>query len=169
MDAALHSLAVGLLGSDDDSLFLPVGISKVTCYSNIETEVWCLARWKQNEGNTRTADIQLISNSGEVQLEIEDLEVQKVSQSAIRQMSGVGAERLVFDLQWKPERLSAIELPPKKWLLIRAANQSEAADAFTTGMKNRLANQKHVVTEVLLERDQQFSSCISKQCQICGN
>ena len=58
-------------------------------------------KWKQNEGKIRTADLILFAASGQVVAEIEELKVQQVSVAALRQMSGSGSERLVYELDWQ--------------------------------------------------------------------
>ena len=145
LDAALHSLAVGLLKSADDHLFLPVGMGRIKSFAAIESEAWCYATWKQNEGKIRTADVTLISTAGEVLLKIDDLKVQQVSLAAMRQMSGIGAERLVYDLQWKPTRLSATKLESKKWL-VAYSNESN----FAGQLQEKLVEQGHQITKVNL-------------------
>ena len=156
LDAALHSLAVGLLKTDDDdNLFLPVGMERVKCYSPIESEAWCFANWKQNERTTRTADLLLFSEQGEVLLEIESLKVQQVSLAAMRQMSGAGAERLVHELKWKPTRLGPGKLDPKKWLVI--SNQDGDGADFASRFANQLREQMHNVVRLRLSPAAEYS------------
>ena len=148
LDAALHSLAVGLLRSGEDHLFLPVGIGKLSFFAPIETEAVCHATWKRNEGKNRSADLKLLSPSGELLLAIEDLKVQQVNLAALRQMSGAGTERLVFDLRWKPNRLPATKLEPKKWLLIGPADSNTLESEFTTKIQERLESEGHQVQQL---------------------
>ncbi|MDB2687671.1 type I polyketide synthase, partial [Mariniblastus sp.] len=144
LDAALHSLAVGLLRSGDDHLFLPVGIGRVDFYAPIETEAVCVAKWIENEGKNRSADLTILSKSGEVLIAIKELKVQQVSLSALRQMSGSGAQRLVYDLIWKPARLPAADLAPKRWLIVNAGE----GDEFAAKVRQRLIDQNHQVEEM---------------------
>ncbi len=169
LDAALHSLAIGLLKTnDDDNLFLPVGIGRVECFAPIEAEAWCSAHWKKNEGPTRVADLVLFSDRGEVLLKIDDLTVRQVSLTALRQLSGAGAESLVYELQWKPARLASSKLESKNWLVISPDQVNAAQAELTTGLVEKLKNLNHSVSTVQLERDANFQSESESEFQFCG-
>ena len=162
LDGALHSLAVGLLREDDGHLFLPVGIGRVRCFQAIENEVWCHATWKQNEGKIRTADLVLFNEAGQVVAEIEDLKVQQVSIAALRQMSGSGSERLIYEMNWERFRLPAASTGNKNWLIVHGENDP-AAPGVVVGLKE----QGHNVIELKIgsggelqsENESQFSMC----------
>lgn len=118
IDGALHSLGVGLLREDDGNLFLPHGIGKIRFVLPLEGDAWCHATWKETEGKLRSADVAIYTEAGEAALIIEDLKVQQVSLAAMRQMSGVGAERLLYALQWRLQRLPVSTTEKTKWLLV---------------------------------------------------
>ena len=143
LDAAFHSLAVGLLRTGETDLFLPVGISSLKSFGPIETEAICHAKWTSNEGSQRTADLKLFSKTGKLLLEINELKVNRVSLAALRQMSGTGAERLVYHLEWKPNPFSPDTLEPKRWLLVRGSDQRE----LSAEIKQKLLDANHQVTE----------------------
>ena len=159
LDAALHSLAIGILKAEDDNLFLPVGIGQVTCHQPITDDVWCHAIWKQTTGSTRTADLFLFDDQGQVLLQILDLKVQQVSLASLRQLSGAGAERLVFELDWQTDRLTPAKLDAKNWLMI--GNSLEKTDEtradFRTLLANQLRESDHRVIEVSLSDEHQGS------------
>ena len=158
LDAALHSLAVGLLKSDDNHLFLPVGIGRVEFYSTIDSGAWCLAKWKSDSGPHRLADILLCSDTGEVLLKIEDLKVQQIDPTVLRQMSGVGAERLVHEIQWKPARLAPEQLPPRKWLLVSSSEVDENENNFVQQFQNHLEELQHQVTQLRIEDEHDWTT-----------
>ena len=158
LDAALHSLAVGLLHDEDESLFLPVGIGRVECYSPIEGETWCYAKWKNTDGKTRNADLLLFNEHGEVLLKIDDLKVQQVSMAAMRQMSGVGAERLAYQLNWQPFRLSKSELESKNWLIIQGkSNGSGPTSNLADQLATRIKAENHNAFSVTLSEGSEFT------------
>lgn len=163
LDGALHSLAVGLLREDDGNLFLPVGIGKVTCHQAIENEIWCHAKWKQPEGEIRTADLVLFTDSGQVAVEIEDLKVQKVSIAALRRMSGSGSERLIYDLNWQNFRLPAANPHAKKWFIVNG-RQDESVAAIIKG----LTDKGHDVVELKLETGASWTQLSERQFSMCG-
>ena len=150
LDGALHSLAVGLLREDDSHLFLPVGIGRVRCFQAIENEVWCHARWKQNEGKIRTADLVLFSETGDVVAEIDDLKVQQVSIAALRQMSGSGAERLIYELNWERFRLPAASTGAKTWLIVHGHDDGVDAPNLPADLTAGLKKQGHSVVQLHL-------------------
>lgn len=118
LDGAFHSLAVGLLREESDHLFLPVGVGRVHCFQAIEQSVWCHAKWNETEGKNRSADLVLFTDSGQVAAVIEQLQVQQVSVSALRQMSGAGVDRLVHELAWQNLRLPTSNTKEKIWLIV---------------------------------------------------
>lgn len=135
LDGALHALAVGLLQEDDGNLFLPVGMKRVSLHQPVDGDVWCHAVWTQPEGRTRTADLTLFDDSNRVLLTIEQLTVQQVSRDVLRQMSGVGAERLLHETQWRNFRLPAADPQPRRWLLVDGTSTSSHAAALLTAMQ----------------------------------
>ncbi len=163
LDGALHSLAVGLLREDDSHLFLPVGIGSVQCFQAIETEVWCHAKWKQHEGKIRTADLVLFTDSGQVVVAIDDLKVQQVSVAALRQMSGSGAERVVYSLDWERFRLPASSIPAKNWLVI-GHRDSNLGGAIT----KKLIDKGHQVVQLNLATDATFEQLDDSVFQMEG-
>ena len=118
LDGAIHSLAVGLLKEDGDSLFLPVGMKRVRFFSEVQNELVCHAKWTKPDGELRTADLTLMDTGGNVVAEIESLQVRQTSRSALRQMSGSGSERLLYDMQWQSFRLPAPSPAKRRWLIV---------------------------------------------------
>lgn len=144
LDAALHSLAVGLLHHDDGHLFLPVGVQRLRCYRPAEDRLWSHARWLTTDGSTRTADLTLYTESGELVAEIQGLRVRQVNRAAIQRLSGRGPERLLYTLNWEPFRLPATDPKRRNWLLVGSASQSQL-DELQTGLEQ----QGHQVTTVV--------------------
>lgn len=152
LDAALHSLAVGLLHGDDDSLFLPVGIGRVECFASTEGDVWCYGKWKDTEGKNRSADLLLFNEQGDVVLKIDDLRVQQVSLAAMRQMSGVGAERLAFQMSWRPFRIATSELNRKNWFVIQIdSSENKPLDAVADRLSQKMVADGHEVVRLQLQ------------------
>lgn len=148
LDGALHSLAVGLLRDGDENLYLPIGIGRIVAHQTIESEAWCHAEWKQSEGKLRTADITLFAESGQILAKIENLQVQQISRSALRQMSGAGAERLLYELTWQPLRLPAATTKKTNWLLIDA---DEASRSLSQQVEAQLGEQNHRVARISVQ------------------
>ena len=137
LDGALHSLAVGLLRTDDDSLFLPIGIGAVTCYQPIDQEIWCHARWRENEGKIRTADLTLFNQNGDVVVQIDRLQVRQISRAALRQISGDSGERLMYELKWQAYRLPASSTTDKKWLIVNGGDAGPMATELTKSLSDK--------------------------------
>ena len=104
LDGALHSLAA-FLEDAAGSLFLPIGIDRLTCWGLVEGRVVCHARLVDFEGELRTADLRLADAEGRVLVEIEGLKVRQVNRAALRQMAGSGPERLMYSVAWRPVNL----------------------------------------------------------------
>ncbi|MEL7499891.1 MAG: SDR family NAD(P)-dependent oxidoreductase [Planctomycetota bacterium] len=138
LDGALHSLAVGLLRSDDGHLFLPVGIGQLELHRGIENEAICHARWNENTGKTRTADLTLLTTEGDIALTIKNLQVQQVDLAAMRKLSGAGAERLIFESHWRPHRLPASEVNDTNWLVVTPAEvDNQLRDELTQALETK--------------------------------
>ena len=163
LDGALHSLAVGLVREDDGNLFLPVGIGRVRCLQAIENEVWCHATWKQNEGKNRTADLTLFNADGRVAVEIEDFKVQQVSVAALRQMSGGGPPRLIYDLNWERTRLPASNTTDKTWLIVSQEN-----DTLANELSQQLLAKQNQAIEVQLQAGAAFTQISDRVFRFCG-
>ena len=138
LDGALHSLAVGLLREDDGTLFLPVGIGRVTCFGPVPSEVWCHATWKSASSSdeianqkpgveARLADVTLFSESGEVFLRIADLQLKQIDRAVLRKMSGAGARRLIYELEWEEFRLPDVSAKAGNWLVLGDPAEESAA------------------------------------------
>jgi acyl transferase domain-containing protein/aryl carrier-like protein len=159
LDGALHSLAVGLLNDGEENLFLPVGIGRLRCLRSVETDCWCLATWQNREGKTRSADLVLFDNDGQVLVKLEKLQVQQVSVAALRQMSGTGSERMVYDLEWEPIRLPANKTNGRNWLLVSTADQENTFQS----VEERLREQGHEVVRLLLDAGSEITE-IRESC-----
>ena len=153
LDGALHSLAVGLLKEGNEDLFLPVGVGKVRSFGPIENEVWCHAKWTQNEGANRTADLKLFDRDGRVVLQLDELRVQQVSLAALRQMSGGGNDRLATDLTWQPFRLSGSPVQNTGWLMIQSGQSNSE---FNERLVETLEQRGHSVIRLCLKPDSDF-------------
>ena len=167
LDGALHSLAVGLIREDDGNLYLPMGIGRVRCWQGIENEIWCHATWKQNEGKIRTADLVLFNSDGRIAVQIEDLKVQQVSLAALRQMSGSGSERLVYDLNWKRVRLPASGTSNKTWLIV--ADKKDASSSSLPGqLSQQLASKENQTIKIQLLAGHPFEQVSETEFSFCG-
>lgn len=120
LDGAFHSLAIGL-SDDGDEIFVPVSISQFRYFAEVQDAVWAHATWRETEGSIRRADVCLMTESGEVLAEIEELTVQRLARSAIRNSRESGPQRLVHSVQWRKSRLPGDRLVDKKWLVIGAS------------------------------------------------
>ena len=154
LDGAIHSLAVGLLNEDGDSLFLPVGMKRVRLLAEVKEELVCYAKWTQPDGELRTADLTLMDTDGNVVGEIESLQVRQTSRSALRQLSGSGSERLLYEMQWQNFRLPAASETKRNWLivgdrqgvakrLIEAGHEVQSVEIKTTDAE--LINWDHLI------------------------
>ena len=164
LDGALHALAVGLLREDDGNLFLPVGMERAQVFQAVEGELWSHAHWNDSTGSIRTANLTLFTDRGEVVARIENLRVQQVSRAALRQLSGAGAERLIYDLQWKPYRLPASNVSKTKWLVVSAA---ESGGLPVAALGEKLNSQGHEVVHVQLKPGAELAST-DALVEMCG-
>lgn len=154
LDGALHALAVGLLQDDDGHLFLPVGMKRVVCHAAIDGDVWCHAAWTEKEGRIRTADLTLFDEAGTVLLTIAELKVQQVSRDVLRQMSGVGVERLLHDLQWRSFRLPAADTTARRWLVVDGGGTSD----YAAGVREALTAAGHEVVGLTVREAAEFQA-----------
>ena len=141
LDGAIHSLAVGLLKEDGDSLFLPVGMKRVRLLAEVKEELICYAKWTQPDGELRTADLTLMDTDGNVVGEIQSLQVRQTSRSALRQLSGSGSARLLYEMQWQNFRLPAPSETKRNWLIV----------GDRKGVAKRLTEAGHEVQSVELK------------------
>ena len=120
LDGAFHSLAVGMMHQSDASLFLPVGVERVRCFSSVDSEAWCHAQWTQPDGEIRMADLTLYDNSGNVMARLEGLTLRQLDRAALRKIGGSGPQRLLYRLGWQSSRLPAANHQPSQWLVVHS-------------------------------------------------
>lgn len=142
LDGAFQSLAIGLLRDPNSSLFLPVGVERLECIEAVQGDVFCHAKWTHNEGDLRTADLDLINESGRVVLKVRGLKLRAASRSALRQMSGSGPERLIHTIRWKKANLESDTARKSHWLII--ANDA----AQSTALESELKTSDQLVTSI---------------------
>ena len=136
LDGALHSLAVKLLNDASGDLFLPVGVDLMASFDVVPAEVWCHATWTQPEGAVRFANLQLFDEAGNVLVSLEGLKLQKIDRTALRRMSGSGAERLLYVTGHQPFVLPTNQVTGTNWLVV-AGEHDEAADAVTRELADK--------------------------------
>ena len=93
-------------------------------------------------------------NDGSVVAQLEDFKVQQISRAVWRQMSGVGSERLLYDLNWEPFRLPASETTDTKWLLIHGESEHPLTQQITAG----LADKGHQSFEVQISQGSELTN-----------
>ena len=154
LDGAFHGLAIGLQQGGEEHLFLPVGIEQLEFHRPVQNEVWCHAIWHEADGQSRTADLVLFDDAGQVVASIRNFRVHQVSLASLRQLSGAGAERLLFQYQWQSLRLPPSEIKNARWLIVSDQQQdTEAANAIASQLRERghLATQVHLKAEGVAE------------------
>ncbi len=104
-----------------------------------------------------------LSETGQVVAEIEDLKVQQVSVAALRQMSGSGAERLIYELNWQSFRLPASDTQNKKWLIVGSG------DGKGTRLAKSLVEKGHEVIELDLVSNASLNQSDESRFTMCGN
>ncbi len=160
LDGAFHSLAVGLLRENDGSLFLPVGMEAVHCYQAIDSQVWCHARWTRPDGALREADLTLLDDEGHVVAQIKGLKVRQVSRTALRQMSGTGSQRLIYQLQWSNLRLPAPPAEKRNWLVIGSGEMADGSGEMADGSGGDRKSLASSIVQDLQEQGHQ-AACVS--------
>ena len=155
LDGAFHSLAAGLLKSNDENLFLPVAIDALQCHAAIDGEVWCHAVWKKDEGDVRSADLTIAREDGTVLLQIKGLTVQQVRLAALRKIHGnnESSDQLVYELVWQPGRLQGNLAKDRRWLIVHSG-KNETLDRLALELVNRLQSQGHTATSVSTDGQQ---------------
>jgi acyl transferase domain-containing protein/NAD(P)-dependent dehydrogenase (short-subunit alcohol dehydrogenase family)/aryl carrier-like protein len=136
LDGALHSLAVKLLNDSQGDLFLPVGVDSMVSFEAIPSEVWCHATWTRSDGPVRFADLTVFNDDGKVLLSLEGLKLQRIDRTALRRMSGSGAERLLYCTVHQPCVLPSDQETGTNWLVI-ADDQDAVADMVTSELVTR--------------------------------
>lgn len=141
LDAAFHSLAVGLMRDAEAQLFLPTGCDRVVCYRPAGSRIWCHANWTQPTGEVRSADITLLDDNGEVIARIDGMQTRQLDRSALRKMSGRGADRLLYECDWIPSRLPPASSKQSEWLIVRLAAPSEPESSAGRGLAADIVEQ----------------------------
>ena len=152
LDGAFQCLAVGLLRDANSSLFLPVGIESYENYSStaigtLSGGLWCHGKWHETEGDMRTADLTLFDDAGNVVVRLEKLKVRAVNRTALRQMTGSGSDRLLYDIQWREGELPPLNNRFSQWLVV-----SETSEWNETICASLTEKGQHAISVVLDEK-----------------
>ena len=127
LDAAFHSLAVGMVLGDEEALFLPVEIGRFDLWDTLpEGDIWCHAIWTQPEGSLRVADLVLYGPDGSPFAKVSDLRLKEIDRAALRKMSGSGVDRLLYQMDWKPVQTKVQPRESGNWLLVQFANDNDS-------------------------------------------
>ena len=171
LDGAIHSLAVGIIDSDEDELFLPVGVKRVKFYQSAQSEIWCYAQWTQPQGDTRTADLTLLDTEGNTIAVLEELTVRKINRAAMKKMAGSGSERLLYELQWQRWRLPAPTTDKRRWMIVHQNEGSGArlAKRLIDQVANQLRGAGHDVACIELAQDNQPIDLSDRTATITGS
>ncbi|MAT15246.1 MAG: hypothetical protein CMJ46_08255, partial [Planctomyces sp.] len=155
LDGALHSLAVGILASGEDSLFLPIGMDAFEWYAETDGELWCHGQWNETEGQVRSANIVLYDSEGRPVARVRNLKVRQINPDLVRQMNKSFRKQLAHELRWQPYRLPGTSDRKCQWLVVSPATAN--TDSLTTQLGESLRSRGHDLIEVTLGSDERDS------------
>ncbi|WP_111977550.1 SDR family NAD(P)-dependent oxidoreductase [Algibacillus agarilyticus] len=83
LDAAFQMVGVPLLAKDSETPYLPVGMAALHRYQATGKVAWCIVKPQGEANSTYSADIELIDESGNILVKVDELRYQRVSKHAL--------------------------------------------------------------------------------------
>ncbi len=114
----------------DPSVILPVGIEKISCFSEIEPSIRIHVKLKQMDENNIKTDIDVFSLEGKPILQISGFHMRKTNQSRLEKMLTKEAEVLpwLYQIIWEPKPLEVTNELKSPWTII--SDKEETIDGL---------------------------------------
>ncbi|MBD2252772.1 type I polyketide synthase [Nostoc parmelioides] len=103
LDACLQTIAAIFYNQPKPSVYLPIGVDKLTIYQPISEAVWSLVKLRTQDktGFVLVADIQILSPSGQVIAVFEGLQLKKIQSPNIKDW-----QNWLYEIEWRTQPLS---------------------------------------------------------------
>lgn len=103
LDACLQTIAAIFYNQPTPSVYLPIGVDKLTIYLPIGETVWSLVKLRTQDKNSPIliADIQILSPVGQVIAVVEGLQLKKIQSSKITDW-----QNWLYEIEWRSQPLS---------------------------------------------------------------
>jgi NAD(P)-dependent dehydrogenase (short-subunit alcohol dehydrogenase family) len=124
LEACFHAVSAFVNEKDDDDhLWLPSAVDRISVYDRLPAHVWCHALWHgvQVSGDW-SVDLELLSDSGERLVTIEGLRFRSVPRTALASLAG--SRLRSYEVAWQPAAgrpsRTAVGSPTGTWLVFSA-------------------------------------------------
>lgn len=125
MDSGLQLLFATLSSDGDGDTYLPVGLESLRVYRRPDTRLWIHGSMRPKDGSnqeTRTGDLRLFDDAGQVIAEVEGLHVKRVNREVLLHFAQKNLSDWLYQVEWQPKaRVSNLEQSqanyPGSWLL----------------------------------------------------
>jgi len=106
MDSGLQLLFATLSGDGDTDTYLPVGLDSLRVYRRPENQLWIYGQMRPQDGlnqESRTADLKLLDNHGQVIAELEGLHVKRAKRQALLHTLQDDFKNWLYEVEWQPK------------------------------------------------------------------
>ena len=114
-DVSLQILGAAFSGLGEEDTYLPVGIKRLQYYRRPGLTLWSHATVQPDiSGNKKKlqANLQLITPEGDINVDVEGLQLKKISQQALLPDQKIAPEKWLYEVDWNKQLLRGQLLPP---------------------------------------------------------
>jgi len=106
LDSGFQLLFATLSSDGEEDTYLPVGVDSLRVYRRPDTQLWIHGQIRPKDGSnqeTRTGDLRLFNEAGQVIAEVEGLHVKHVHREVLLQFVQKNLSNWLYEVEWQPK------------------------------------------------------------------
>jgi acyl transferase domain-containing protein len=115
LDSGFQLLFATLSSDGEGDTYLPVGVENLRVYRRPDTQLWIHGQIRPKDGSnqeTRTGDLRLFDDAGQVIAEVEGLHVKRANLKALLYSKQESLNDWFYEVEWRPQVRPGQYLPP---------------------------------------------------------
>ncbi|MBX2796484.1 MAG: SDR family NAD(P)-dependent oxidoreductase, partial [Myxococcales bacterium] len=134
LDAVFQTLEAVVVVDDHDSLYIPIGIRRLSTGRMPDAPLWCHARLTQRHAETWWADLVVFDEHGQVVAEVEGLQLKRATALQLQAAKqGTVGQRTAFAPTWVPAPRGEPD-PPEESGAVQVVGSGALATALTDAL-----------------------------------
>lgn len=120
LDGCLQAVGGAIGASEDDSLYLPIGLERMELRGKLPHEVWCRARIREPRAagaETVIIDLTVVDHDGRPLAEMIGVTLKKATRDAMRRLES-DRRSLLYRMAWEKIPFEAGDPAPAKWMVV---------------------------------------------------
>ena len=101
LDGCLQTASAALSDADSGSLYLPIGIQRISWHRRASARCWTHAVVHPSDGETRRADLRIFDDQGVMLAEVSDARFKRVQRDALERLGERWLDEALYEVQWE--------------------------------------------------------------------